>query len=158
MSCAQCIRKVLKTGKAPHQTRAARKQHSAHLSGGHAPSQPVWGLPHCLTHIAPRKHAVPHTSHGDTAPTLNQNGLMGLPLCHVRLKVSKGGCKKEEDRFFSRVCCDGTRGNGFSLKEGRFRLGIRKKMVRQWLRLPGEVVGATSLETSKVGLDEALNT
>jgi len=30
------------------------------------------------------------------------------------------------DRSFSRVCCDGARGNGFKLKEGRFRLGIRE--------------------------------
>ena len=58
----------------------------------------------------------------------------------------KGGCKKEWDRFSSRICCDWTRGNDFKLKEGRFRLGIRKKfftvrVVRCWNRLPGEVVG-----------------
>ena len=39
----------------------------------------------------------------------------------------RGGCKKEGDRLFSRVCCDRTRGNGFKLKEGRFRSEIRKK-------------------------------
>ena len=27
------------------------------------------------------------------------------------LAVLKGGCKKEGDRLFSRVCCDRTRGN-----------------------------------------------
>jgi len=67
----------------------------------------------------------------------------------------KGSYKKEEDRLFSRVCCDRTRGNGFKLKEGRFRLGIRKKfftikMMRLWNRLPGEVVEAASLQTIKV--------
>ncbi|KAK4825837.1 hypothetical protein QYF61_002960 [Mycteria americana] len=66
----------------------------------------------------------------------------------------KGAYKKGGDRLFSRACCDRTRGNGFILKEGRFRLGIRKKfftmrMVRQWNRLPREVVDAPSLETFK---------
>ncbi|KFV99140.1 hypothetical protein N327_07381, partial [Fulmarus glacialis] len=52
--------------------------------------------------------------------------------------------------------------NGFKLKEGRFRLAIRKKfftmrVVKHWHRLPREVVGAPSLETSWVRLDGALS-
>ena len=38
----------------------------------------------------------------------------------------KGGCKRDRDRFFSSVCCDRTSRNTFKLKEGRFRLDIRK--------------------------------
>jgi len=53
----------------------------------------------------------------------------------------KGGYKKEESRLLSRDCCDRTRRNDFKLKEGRFRLGIRKKfftsrIVKHWHRLP----------------------
>jgi len=62
----------------------------------------------------------------------------------------------------TRVCSDRTRGNGFRMKEGRFRLDIRKKfftmsVVRPWHRLPKEVVDAPSLETFRVRLDGALS-
>jgi len=48
------------------------------------------------------------------------------------------------------------RGNGFKLKEGRFRSDIRKnffapRLVRPWHRLPREAVAAPLLAVGQVG-------
>ena len=60
------------------------------------------------------------------------------------------------------MCSDRTRGDGCKLKEGRFRLDIRKKfftmrVVKHWNGVPRETVDAPSLEVFKARLEGALS-
>ena len=79
----------------------------------------------------------------------------------VAFQYLKRAYKQEGEQLFTRVNSDRTRGKGFKLRQGRFRLDIRRKfftkrLVTHWNRLPKEVVDAPSLEAFKARLDVAL--
>ena len=76
--------------------------------------------------------------------------------------VPEGAYKKAGEGLFTRAGTDRTRGDGFKLKRGRFRLDTQKKfftmrVVRHWKRLPREIVAALSLAVLKARLDGALS-
>ncbi|KFQ10153.1 hypothetical protein N330_00863, partial [Leptosomus discolor] len=73
-----------------------------------------------------------------------------------------GAYKKAGEGLFTRACSDKTRGDGWMLGKGRFRLDTRKKfltlrVVRHWHRLPKKVVDAPSLAVFRTRLDGALS-
>ncbi|GAB0185688.1 hypothetical protein GRJ2_001034100 [Grus japonensis] len=105
-----------------------------------------------------------HLSYEDR---LRQLGLLCLEKRRLRgdlttaFQYLKGACKKAGEGLFTKACSDRTRGNSLKLKDGRFRLDIRKKfftmrVVRHRNRLPREAVYAPSLEVFKARLDGAL--
>jgi len=78
----------------------------------------------------------------------------------VAFKYLKGAYKQEGVRLLTWVDREKTRGNGFKLRQVRFRLDIRRnfftqRVVMNWDRLPKEAVDAPSLEAFKARLDVA---
>ena len=82
-------------------------------------------------------------------------------LCYKTLFfcLIKGASRKGGEELFIKACTDRTRGNGFKLEEGRFRVDIRKKffivmVVTHWSR---EAVDAPSLEALMARLGGTLS-
>jgi len=76
----------------------------------------------------------------------------------VTFQFLKGAYRKAGEGIFVRAYSNRTRGNGFKLEEGSFRLDVRKfltvRVLRHW---NSEVVNAPSLEVFKARLDGVLS-
>ena len=79
-----------------------------------------------------------HLSYGER---LNELGLFSLEKRRLQEDITAsfqyltGACKQEGERLFTRVDSDKTRRGGFKLRQGRFRLDIKKFSDRKSTRL-----------------------
>jgi len=108
---------------------------------------------------------IEHLSYGER---LRELGLFSLEKRRLwgnlttAFQYLKEAYHKAGKGLFTGAGSDRTRADGFKLKQGRFRLDIKKaffpmKVVRHWNRLPREAVDAPSLAVFKVRLDGALS-